>query len=126
LKDEDEDLEKMATLVHLERAYEKFDQFSRLSHKQDESFCLGYQIYSSNWTATANGDAEFCTEKMFFKKEQVEQAKRMKIKLRTESSFERPETNSGMGHFNSFKMIFFEIINLKMSIQKLLQNEQKA
>ena len=36
---------------------------------------------------------------MFFKKEQVEQAKRMKIKLRTESSFERPETNSGMGHF---------------------------
>ena len=31
---------------------------------------------------------------MFFKKEQVEQAKRMKIKLRTESSFERPETNA--------------------------------
>jgi len=38
---------------------------------------------------------------MFFKKEQVEQAKRMKIKLRTESSFERPETNSGTGHFDS-------------------------
>ena len=31
---------------------------------------------------------------MYFKREHVEQAKRMKIKLKTESSFEKPETNS--------------------------------
>ena len=32
---------------------------------------------------------------MYFKREHVEQAKRMKIKLKTESSFEKPETNTG-------------------------------
>ena len=45
---------------------------------------------------------------MFFKKEQVEEAKRMKIKLRTESSFERPETNSGMGISRGVRVNLFE------------------
>ena len=48
---------------------------------------------------------------MYFKKEHVEQAKRMKIKLKTESSYEKPETNSG--------------INLKSLSILILMSEEK-
>ena len=48
---------------------------------------------------------------MYLKKEHVEQAKRMKIKLKTESSYEKPETNSG--------------INLKSLSILILMSEEK-